>query len=113
MMKFICESAEYPVFRDYPTKIATNQTKKYQVVCNKDFDEGIVKIELIDTANDPLIDSTAEPVKQVTMPDEKDKNHKLTIVHKAASSKDYILRISAQAPSGNVLVDTRYLERMV
>lgn len=108
-----CESADYPVFRDFPVLLPAYRTSTWQALTKKSFSGGSVKMELIDPANDPLIDSTAQPLATYSLPDLADTNLPLKLGYKSTVPMQAILRISAQNASGTVEIDTRLIENRV
>ena len=108
-----CESADYPVFRDFPVLLPAYRTSTWQALTKKDFTGGSVKIELIDPANDPLIDPSAQPLATYSLPDQADTNLPLKLGYKSTVAMQAIIRISAQNASGTVEVDTRLIENRV
>lgn len=108
-----CESADYPVFRDFPVLLPAYRTSTWQALTKKSFTGGSVKIELIDPANDPLIDPSAAPLATYSLPDTKDTNLPLKLGYKSEKAMQAIIRISAQKASGTVEIDTRLIENRV
>jgi len=94
-----------PVFRDFDTVLPKGKWISYLVTIKKDFDGGIIKVELIDPKNDPLIDNTAEAIKTVTSPNIKDKPVNLSFMYRAETNKKAKIRVSVQNSSGNVQVN--------
>lgn len=110
---FNCESADYPVFRDFPMLLAAYKTNRWQALVNKSFTGGEVKIELIDPTSDPLIDSEATPMASYTLPDQADTNLPLKLGYKSDKAMQAILRISATNSTGAVEVDTSLIENRI
>jgi hypothetical protein len=110
---FNCESADYPVFRDFPMLLAAYKTNRWQALVNKSFTGGEVKIELIDPAADPLIDTSATPLATYTLPDQADTNLPLKLGYKSDKAMQAILRISATNSEGTVEVDTSLIENRI
>lgn len=110
---FNCESADYPVFRDFQVLLPANRTMTWQALTNKSFTGGTVKIELIDPSNDPLIDPTAAPLATYSLPDQADTNLPLKLGYKSDKAMLAVLRISAQNSTGTVEVDTRLIENRI
>ena len=110
---FNCESADYPVFRDFPMLLAAYKTNRWQALVNKSFTGGEVKIELIDPTSDPLIDSEATPLASYTLPDQAETNLPLKLGYKSDKAMQAILRISATNSEGTVEVDSRLIENRV
>lgn len=110
---FTCESADYPVFRDFPMLLAAYKTNRWQALANKSFTGGEVKIELIDPTSDPLIDSEATPLASYSLPDQADTNLPLKLGYKSDKAMQAILRISATNSEGTVEVDSRLIENRV
>jgi len=110
---FNCESADYPVFRDFPMLLAAYKTNRWQALVNKSFTGGEVKIELIDPTSDPLIDSEATPLASYTLPDQADTNLPLKLGYKSDKAMQAILRISATNSEGTVEVDTSLIENRI
>lgn len=108
-----CESADYPVFRDFPVLLPAYRTSTWQALTKKSFTGGSVKIELIDPASDPLIDPSAQPLASYSLPDTKDTNLPLKLGYKSTVPMQAIIRISAQNSNGTVEVDTRLIENRV
>jgi hypothetical protein len=109
-LKFICESDDYPVFRDYPILAPANRTIKFLIGLTKDTSGIITKLQIIDPSNDPLIDSTATPLAESTAQDTTD-NQQLGIAYKSTTPKQLILRILCQNSSGNVVIDTTRIDQ--
>jgi hypothetical protein len=99
-LKFICESAIYPVFRDW--KISLNQgiLEKFMISGMKSFSGGTVKAEIIDPAADPLIDPDASALVTEVLGDVANKKKDMSIAYKSLKSGEYILRVSAMNASG-------------
>jgi hypothetical protein len=110
---FNCESADYPVFRDFQIQLPKIRTMRWQALANKSFTGGNVKIELIDPTADPLIDSSAQPLASYSLPDTADTNLPLKLGYKSTVPMQAILRISAQNSTGTVEIDTRLIENRV
>ncbi|MCE7699745.1 MAG: hypothetical protein K8E24_013340, partial [Methanobacterium paludis] len=110
-LKFICESFDYPVFRDYDVILPANKTVKFKVASQKDFTGGTVKLQLIDPANDPLIDNEATPLNEITMPDTKDVWQQFGLAYKSTIAKPLKLRLLTQNVSGNVWFDVTDIEQ--
>lgn len=108
---FKLESLDYPVFRDYPIIFPANKSIKHTITVNKDFDGGQVKLQIIDPANDPLIDQSAIPLAESIFPNIKDTELPLSLSYKSNIAKQLILRIMVQNTGGNILIDTRNIEK--
>jgi hypothetical protein len=70
-------------------------------------------MELIDPANDPLIDNTATPLATYNLPDQPNTNLPLKLAYKSNKAMNAILRISAKNSTGTVNIDTRLIENRV
>ncbi|MBZ2167024.1 G8 domain-containing protein [Methanobacterium spitsbergense] len=103
-LKFICESSSYPVFRDYKILVQKNKIERFRIIGIKDFTGGTIKAELIDPANDPLIDPTATPLVTSSMADIKDTDVSMNINYKSLKAQELILRISAKNNTGNYIL---------
>lgn len=108
-----CESEDYPVFRDFQVLLPAHRTSTWQAPTRKSFSGGSVKMELIDPANDPLIDPTAAPLATYTLPDQADTNLPLKLGYKSDKAMLAILRVSAQNSTGTVEIDTRLIENRI
>jgi hypothetical protein len=108
-----CESADYPVFRDFPVLLPAYRTSTWQALTKKSFTGGSVKIELIDPANDPLIDPSAQPLATYSLLDQADTNLPLKLGYKSDKAMLAILRVTAQNSTGTVEVDTRLIENRI
>lgn len=113
LLRFTCESADHPVFRDFPVQLPAYRTMTWQALTQKSFTGGSVKIELIDPTNDPLIDSSAVPLATYSLPDTADTNLPLKLGYKSDKAMQAIIRISAQNATGTVEIDTRLIENRV
>jgi hypothetical protein len=99
-LNFACQSASYPVFKDYKISVEKDKIEQITITAGKDFTGGTVKAELIDPANDPLIDPTAVPLATVIMPDVP---HKAMNLHYTPiKTQEVILRVSAINSTGNM-----------
>ncbi len=103
-LKFICESSNYPVFRDYKILVQKNKIERFRIVGIKDFTGGTIKAELIDPANDPLIDPTTTPLATTSMADVKDTDVSMNINYNSTKAQELILRISAKNNTGNYIL---------
>ncbi len=103
-LKFNCESMDYPVYRDYPVILTRKHTGIYLVRATKNFSGGIVKVQLINPANDPLIDTDAEPVAERVFRDTL-LSQTVKLTYRSDSTKQLILRILAQNSDGSVLIE--------
>ncbi|MCE7697868.1 MAG: G8 domain-containing protein [Methanobacterium paludis] len=112
-LKFICESSDYPVFRDYDVILPANKTVKFKVASQKDFTGGTVKLQLIDPANDPLVDVTATPLNEITMPDIQDALKEFGLLFKSTTVKTAKIRLLALNVSGNVWFDTSDIDSIL
>jgi hypothetical protein len=104
-LNFACQSASYPVFRDYKILAPANRTIRELITLTKDTSTILTKLQIIDPANDPLIDSTASPLSEVTALNNTNPQQ-LGIAYKSTIAKELILRVYCQNASGNVLIDT-------
>jgi hypothetical protein len=109
-LKFICESADYPVFRDYIIQAPANRTIKFLIGLTKDTAGIVSKLQIIDPSNDPLIDSTATPLAESTAQDTTD-NQQIGVAYKSTTPKQLILRILCQNSEGNVIIDTTRIDQ--
>lgn len=108
-LKFICESNDYPVFRDYPILAPANRSIKFQVNALKNFNGGTVKLQIIDPSNDPLIDSTAIPLAEKSLVDVKDELNRIELRYRPTTSKQLIFRILCQNSTGNVIIRNMFM----
>lgn len=111
-LKFICESADYPVFRDYIIQAPANRTIKFLIGLTKDTSGILTKLQIIDPSNDPLIDSTATPLAESTAQNNINAQQ-LGVAYKSTTSKQLILRILCQNSSGNVTIDTTRIDQIL
>jgi len=109
-LKFICESNDYPVFRDYPILAPANRVAKFLIGLTKDTAGISTKLQIIDPSNDPLIDTTATPLAESTAQDTTD-NQQIGVAYKSSTPRQLILRILCQNSSGEVLVDTTRIDQ--
>ena len=109
-LKFICESNDYPVFRDYTILAPSNRTIKFLIGLTKDTSGIVTKFQIIDPANDPLIDSTATPLAE-SIATNTTEAQQIGVAYKSTTSKQLILRILCQNSSGNVLIDTTRIDQ--
>jgi hypothetical protein len=110
-LSFICESDDYPVYRDYPIIAPANRTFKTRIGLTKSIAGIETKLEIIDPADDPLIDDTATPLNEAVASDTTD-NQVLGIAYKSDTSKQLILRVSCQNNEGTVLIDTSRIDQL-
>ena len=111
-LKFICESADYPVFKDYKINVPANRTIKFLIDLIKSVSGITAKLQIIDPANDPLIDSTTTPLHEVIAGNNIN-NQQLGIEYKSDTAKELILRILCQSASGEVQIDVNRIENML
>ena len=109
-LQFTCQSASYPVFRDYIINAPANRTIKFLIGLTKDTSGILSKLQIIDPANDPLIDSSATPLTEVTAVNNTNPQQ-LGIAYKSATAKQLILRVLCQNSTGNVLIDVTKIEQ--
>lgn len=112
-LKFICENADAPVFKDYDVLLPANKSVKIKVNSQKDFTGGTVKLQLIDPANDPLIDDEASPLNEITMQDVQSAWKEYGIIYKSTVAKQAKIRIISQNTSGNVWFDVSNIESLL
>jgi hypothetical protein len=98
-------SATYPVKRDYPIFFPANRITTYYVRAEKDFTGGTVQTEIIDPANDPLIDSNALALDTALLEDVEDEQKTMRVAYKPDIGKQLILRVSVINGSGEVNVE--------
>jgi hypothetical protein len=103
-LNFACQSAVYPVFKEYKIRVNKNDIEKFRIIGIKDFTGGIVKAELIDPANDPLIDPTAAPLVSSIMEDTKDISRGMNLSYNVTKNQELILRISVTNSTGNFIL---------
>jgi hypothetical protein len=106
-LKFICESNDYPVFKDYPILAPANRTIKRLIGLTKSTPEIVTKLQFIDPTNDPLIDSSATPLAESS----EVVNNQIGVAYKSDTPKQIILRIQCQNSTGEVLVDTTRIDQ--
>lgn len=111
-LKFICESNDYPVFRDYLILAPSNRTIKFLIGLTKDTANISSKLQIIDPSNDPLIDSTAIPLAESTAQNNINAQQ-LGVAYKSTTPKQLILRILCQNSSGNVTIDTTRIDQIL
>jgi hypothetical protein len=109
-LKFICESNDYPVFRDYPILAPANRTIKQLIALTKDTPGIVTNLQIIDPANDPLIDPTASPLAESIATNTTD-NQQIGVAYKSTTPRQLILRILCQNSTGTVLVDTTRIDQ--
>lgn len=109
-LKFICESEDYPVFRDYPILAPANRLAKFLIALTKDTPGIVSKLQIIDPTNDPLIDSTATPLAE-SIATNSTSNQQIGVAYKSSTPRQLILRILCQNSSGEVLVDTTRIDQ--
>ena len=110
-LNFACQSASYPVFRDYKILAPANRTIRELITVNKSFSGGIVALQIIDPANDPLIDPTQSPLAQSLIPDTINTTLQLGIAYKSSVAKELILRILVQNGSGTANIDVTKIQQ--
>lgn len=110
---FHCESANYPVFHDFPVTLVAYRNMWWWASVLKDFTGGTVKMELIDPAEDPLIDPSAVPLASDILEDIKDVLSAVKLNYRSNKNMQAILRVSAQNSTGTVQVNTRLIEQRV
>ena len=109
-----CTSGDYPVLRDFPVILSSSRWFWWNVNVTKDFSGGTVKMELIDPAEDPLIDPSATPLAtSIFPPNVVNTPRRLFISYRSNRNVQAILRISAQNESGTVKMDTRIIEKRI
>jgi hypothetical protein len=111
ILKFNCESATYPVFRDYKIFAPADKEINLQLVAMKDFTGGTVKLEVINPVADPLIDTDEEPLFIDEMQDTKDIWCPLELKYRNLENRELIVRITAINASGAVRFKTTELEK--
>lgn len=113
VLVFNCQSATSPVFIDFPVTLAPYKRNWWYASAKKDFDGGLVKMELIDPSNDPLIDPSATPIATYTLDDEKDLLLGLKVKYTSNRHREAIVRISAMNSTGTVEINTKWIQRRV
>ena len=83
---------------------------KFNMKLTKDTANILTKIEIIDPANDPLINSSAFALATSTATNNTN-TQQLGIAYKSATAKQLILRVSCIAASGNVDIDVTQIEQ--
>ena len=106
-LRFNPISSIYPVYRDYPILAPANRTIKQLIGLTKSTPEIVTKLQFIDPANDPLIDSTALPLAESS----EIVNNQIGIAYKSDTAKQIILRIYCQNSTGNVIIDTTRIDQ--
>ncbi len=104
-------SSSNPVYRDFKILTPANRTIRELIMVNKSFSGGTVALQIIDPANDPLIDSTQTPLVQSTLPDTPSTNLQLGIAYKSSVAKELILRILVQNGSGTANIDVTRIQQ--
>jgi hypothetical protein len=104
-------SSTIPVYRDFNILAPANRTIRELIMVNKSFSGGTVALQIIDPANDPLIDSTQTPLVQSTLPDTPSTNLQLGIAYKSSVAKELILRILVQNGSGTANIDVTRIQQ--
>ena len=105
-----CKSDTYPVYRDFHILAPANRVMKFNMKLTKDTANILTKIEIIDPANDPLINSSAFALATSTATNNTN-TQQLGIAYKSATAKQLILRVSCIAASGNVDIDVTQIEK--
>ncbi|KAF5053678.1 hypothetical protein DSECCO2_395930 [anaerobic digester metagenome] len=108
-----CESADYPVFRDFPVTLVAYRNMWWWASVLKDFTGGEVKMELIDPTADPLVDPSAVPLASYILEDVEDVLTALKLNYRSNRNMQAILRVSAQNNTGSVQLNTRLIEKRV
>lgn len=111
-LQFNCESADYPVFRDFKYPAPANRAIKFPVTLKKDTSNILAKLEIIDPSDDPLIDTSTSALATETADNNTDEQE-IGINYKSSSARELILRISCMAASGNVYVDISRIEQLM
>ncbi|MDP1553695.1 MAG: hypothetical protein Q8M06_11850 [Methanobacteriaceae archaeon] len=109
-LKFITESSDYPVFRDYPILAPSNRTIKFRIGITKDNAEILTKLQIIDPTSDPLIDPQSTPLAETTATNTTEAQQ-IGVAYKSSTPRQLILRILCQDSMGNVLVDTTRIDQ--
>lgn len=110
---FNCKSGKYQVFRDYHVTLSADRWSWWNVKAIKSFTGGTVKMELIDPAEDPLVDPSAAALATSILPNEINSPTRLKISYISNRNMPAILRISAKNESGMVKMDTRSIEKRI
>jgi hypothetical protein len=98
-------SATAPVFRDFKFTVPANKLMKpFSVPVTLSALGMTMQLQIIDPANDPLIDSSATPLVTVNAANVTTAQN-LSISYQSPTAKELILRILVQAASGTVNVD--------
>jgi hypothetical protein len=100
---------DYPVFKDIDVILPANKNVKFGIIANKDFSGGTVKLEIIKTCDDPLIDSDVTPLESAELSDVVGVDTPLSITYNSEYSIPAKVRISVINDSGTVNIDTRCL----
>jgi hypothetical protein len=103
-LKFTCQSASYPIFKDYHIMVQKNVIERFSIAGTKDFLGGTVKAELIDPANDPLIDPTATVLATSSMANVKDTYISMNLNYNPTKAQELILRILVKNNTGNYIL---------
>ena len=103
-LKFICESEDSPVFKDYPISAPANRLLKFRCNAVKTFNNGEVKLQVIDPFNDPLVDDTALPLAEQTMQEITGKPMNILVRYKSPVARELILRVFCKNGTGDVLI---------
>ena len=107
-LKFICESSDYPVFKDYAILVPANRDVKFYIGLIKDTANIICKLQFIEPSSDPLVDFTAQALAESTAQNSIF-NQDLGIHYKSTTPRQLILRVFCQG-LGNVTVDTSNID---
>jgi hypothetical protein len=104
-------SSSIPVFRDFKILAPANRVIRELITVNKSFSGGIVALQIIDPANDPLIDPIQTPLAQSILPDTPSTNSQLGIAYKSSVAKELILRVLVQNGSGTANIDVTRIQQ--
>jgi hypothetical protein len=107
---FTPQDANNPVFKDYHINLSLKATAMIPIILQKTDANILTKLQIIDPANDPLIDSSATPLQEVTAQNNID-SQVLRIGYRGKPLEQVILRVLVQGASGTVDIDTRFISR--
>ncbi|PKL68955.1 MAG: hypothetical protein CVV28_02240 [Methanobacteriales archaeon HGW-Methanobacteriales-1] len=110
-LKFICESATAPVFKDYLIMVPANREVKFPIGLIKDTADIICKLQVIEPNSDPLIDSSFVPLAE-SAAENSIVDQDLGIHYESTVPRQLILRVFCQG-LGNVTVDTSSIDNVM
>jgi hypothetical protein len=109
-LRFVCQSAFYPVYRDYVVNFPANRKLRFQVPMQKDFSGGTMKIQIIDPANDPLRAPGSAVLAETSKADITGTWEVVEVAYTSTYARPLIVRIIAMVASGNAYFDTTWME---